>query len=363
MPSLIDAHEDLAWNMLTFGRDYTRSATETRRLECESHAIAPRHNGHTLLGWPEYQTGQVMLIFSTLFATPLRYKHGDWDILSYATPEEAWLVYHRQVEAYHALAESHPECFSLITTRAELATLQTAWHDTTRASHPVGLVLLMEGGDGIRHPSELDQWWEDGLRIIGPAWSGTRYCGGTNEPGPLTEEGRALLSAMADLHFTLDISHMDESAARQALDSYAGTIIVSHANAAACVPGYEGNRLLSDDLIRRLLEREAIIGVIPYCRFLKAGWKVSDGRDGITLETLAVHIDHICQIAGDARHVGLGSDFDGGFGVESAPSDVDTIADLQKLSPILKDRGYSDDDVIAIFGGNWLRYLQENLPS
>ncbi len=362
MALVIDAHEDLAWNMLTFGRDYTRSAIETRRLEEVNRSLAPMKNGHTLLGWPDYQNGQVAIVFASLFATPTRLKRGDWEILCYTTPEEAWQVYHRQLEAYHALVETHPERFVFITTRHQLQTLLLDWQDKSRQGHPVGFVVLMEGGEGIRTPSELEQWWEEGVRIVGPAWARTRYCGGTNEPGPLTAEGRELLEVMAELRLTLDVSHMDEAAARQAIDRYEGPIIASHANAAACVPGYEGNRLLSDELICQLINRDAIIGIVPYCRFLQAGWRPSDGRDGITLDTVAIHIDHICQLAGDAQHVGLGSDFDGGFGVESAPADVDTVADLQKLSVVLAKRGYSERDIAAILGDNWLRHLRENLP-
>jgi len=200
------------------------------------------------------------------------------------------------------------------------------------------------------------------VRLIGPAWAGTRFCGGTREPGPLTDDGRALLKGMAGIGFTLDLSHMDELAARQSLDFYPGPIIASHANAAAVIPEYDGNRLLSDGIIKGLIARDGVIGVIPYCRFLKPDWKMEAGRDGITLETLATHIDHICQMAGNARHVGLGTDFDGGFGVESVPSDVDTIADLQKLVPILAARGYTEADISAILGGNWLRHLRSWLP-
>ncbi len=363
MPLLVDAHEDLAWNMITFGRDYIRSVVATRRLESEQGSLALEKNGHTLLGWPEYQAGQVAVVFATLFACPARLRHGEWEILCYALPEEGWRVYHRQLEAYQTLIEEHPECFSLITTRSHLEAVLNAWYQEQYSMRPVGLVMLMEGGEGIRSLDDLDQWWQEGVRIIGPAWAGTRYCGGTHEPGPLTAEGRALLDAMAERGFTLDISHMDEEAVYQALDYYEGTIIASHANPAACVRGYEGNRLLSDAVLRRLIERGGIVGVVPYCRFLKADWKPSDGRAGITLETLAVHIDHICQLAGNARYVGLGSDFDGGFGVESAPADVDTIADLQKLAPVLEARGYTQSEVAAILGENWLRYLQENLPS
>jgi membrane dipeptidase len=156
---------------------------------------------------------------------------------------------------------------------------------------------------------------------------------------------------------------MDELSARQSLDMYAGPIIASHANAAALLPGYDGNRLLPEDVIKGLIARDAVIGVVPFCAFLKAGWKMGDKRDDITLTTLAAHVDHICQMAGDARHVGLGSDFDGGFGLNAIPAGMDTIADLQDLGPILKAKGYQDEEVTAILGENWLRHLRTNLPA
>jgi membrane dipeptidase len=167
---------------------------------------------------------------------------------------------------------------------------------------------------------------------------------------------------MAGIGFTLDLSHMDKLSARQSLDLYPGPIIASHANAAALLPGYDGNRLLPDDVIQGIIARDGIIGVIPFCKFLDNNWKRGDRRDNITLETLSTHVDHICQMAGDARHVGLGSDFDGGFGQEAAPADVDTIADLQKLGPILMTKGYNNEEIAAVLGENWLRHLQTYLP-
>ena len=167
---------------------------------------------------------------------------------------------------------------------------------------------------------------------------------------------------MAEIGLTLDLSHMDELSARQSLDLYSGPIIASHANAAALLPGYDGNRLLPDEVIRGIIARDGIIGVIPYCKFLDNSWKRGDRREQITLEMLAAHIDHICQIAGNARHAGLGSDFDGGFGRESAPEGVETIADLQKLAPILMTKGYNDEEIAAVLGENWLRHLQTYLP-
>jgi membrane dipeptidase len=359
---IVDAHEDLAYNVLNFGRDYLRSAAETRRIEKETHSAAPQHNGETLLGWPDYQRGRVAVVFSTLFATPERYREGDWEKVAYADTDQADRLYRSQLDIYHELEDRHPDHFRLIADQADLADLLGQW-GKDETSHPVGLVPLMEGAEAMRSPGDLAEWWQAGLRIIGLAWAGTRFCGGTHEPGPLTAEGRTLLEGMADFGFTLDLSHMDELSARQALDFYPGPIIASHANAAAVVFHYEGNRQLPDTVIKGIIARQGVIGVIPYCRFLDYSWKKGDRRDPITLQTLAAHIDHICQLAGDARHVGLGSDFDGGFGLASVPADVDTIADLQRLGPILSARGYNENDVDAVLGGNWLRHLQACLPS
>lgn len=361
-PLIVDAHEDIAWNMLAFGRDYTRPVAETRRLETEAEAPALQHQGHTLLGWQEYQQGRVAVIFSTLFVTPAA-RRKEWETIYYTDFDKAHHLYRRQLDLYHELTDRHHEQFRLISTSSDLEKVLAHWADDTHASHPVGLVPLMEGAEGVRSPGELDFWWEGGVRIIGPAWAGTRYCGGTREPGPLTDDGRLLLKAMAGIGFILDVSHMDELSARQSLDLYPGAIIASHANAAALIPGCTGNRQLSDEFIKALVERGGVIGLVPVCDFLDYGWKKDDRRSLITLDKIITQIDHICQLAGSAGSVGFGTDFDGGFGVEHAPGDLDTIADLAKLVPLLGAKGYNDEQIAAIFGGNWIRLLQAHLPS
>lgn len=376
---LVDAHQDLAWNMLTFGRDYTRSVYETRRLEAGTPV--PAHNCDTLLGWPEYQAGRVAVIFSTLFAAPLRRREGEWDSLFYADERQAHLLYRNQIDAYRRLVDLHPEKFRLLASRYDLQAVMEHWQqreldyqpprpgkpeDELAASgpgHPVGLVLLMEGADGVRAPEELAAWQQWGVRIVGPAWAGTRYCGGTGEPGPLTREGFALLEVMAALGMVLDISHMDEQAARQALDVYPGTVIATHANVQSLLEGKDGNRHLKDPVIHSLIERGGVIGIVPYNGFLDAGWRKGDPRLRVPLARVVEHIDYVCQLAGDTRHVGLGTDFDGGFGLQWVPEGLDSVADLQKLAPLLSERGYSGADIAAVFGQNWLRMLRENLPS
>ena len=145
----------------------------------------------------------------------------------------------------------------------------------------MGLVLSMEGAEAVRDPGELEEWWERGVRLIGPAWGGTRFCGGTREPGPMTAEGYELLESMAETGFSLDLSHMDEKAALQALDFYPGQIIASHGNALALLNGSESNRHLTDRVIHGILERDGMIGLVPFNAFLKAGWKRGDRREEV----------------------------------------------------------------------------------
>lgn len=361
-PIIVDAHEDLACNMLEFGRDYTLSAADTRQRE--EGSIAPQVTGDTLLGWPDYQRGKVAVIFSTLFAAPVAISDrlGEWDTQNYADPEEAHMRYSTQLDAYDRLVDKHPDKFKKIEKKADLHNVLSAWETGDSDEHPVGLVVLMEGAEGVREPAELEDWYQRGVRIIGPAWAGTRFCGGTGNPGPLTNEGYELLDHMEEFNLTLDLSHMDEEAALQALDSYSGTIIASHANAQALLKGSNTNRHLTDRVIRGLVERDGTIGIVPANGFLRPGWNDSGGRASVTLDYVVAQVDYICQMAGDAKHVGIGSDFDGGFGLQSVPIDINTIADLRKLIPILNQRGYTQEDIGNILGKNWLAFLEHSLP-
>ena len=363
MPLIVDSHQDLAWNILSFGRDYTRSANETRQIE--SGGLTVRRNGDTLLGWPDYQQGQVAVIFATLFSTPARWAY-DWETYTYKEPKEAQRQYRQQMDLYNRLTDDHPDMFRFTHSASDLDEVLASQREAVPAgdSYPVGLLPLMEGADCILDFGELEEWWDMGLRFIGPAWAGTRFCGGTKEPGPLTADGRRLLTTMADLGFTLDLSHMDEPAVLESLDIYPGQLVATHANCLALMPEYEFNRLLSDRVIQGILEREGMIGVVPFNTFLKDGWLIGKSqREEVSLERLVDHIDHICQLAGNARHVGIGTDFDGGFGLQSTPKEIDTIADLQKLVPLLLARGYSEEDAAAVLGGNWINQLHRSLPA
>lgn len=382
MTWIIDAHQDLAYNALTFGRDYLRPAAETRRLEIGTET--PRRNGQTLLGWPDFQRGQVALIFGTLFAAPRRYASGAWETQVYKDSSEAHLLLQNQLSYYRRLCDEHPDQFRLVKTRQDLQLLLAEWKKTPaffpeyhvsnqqqreeetpevkNVTHPVGLVLLMEGLEGIRSVEQMEEWWQAGVRIAGPVWAGGRFCGGTLEGGGFTREGFALLEVLGDLGFALDISHMNEESTLQAIDRYQGPILATHANVRSLLRGVEGERQLTDQSIRRLIERDGVMGVIPFNKFLRPTWTPGDDPQSVTLHTLVAHIDHICQVAGDDLHAGLGTDFDGGFGWPSVPYPINTIADLQMLIPALQQVGYNADSIARIMGKNWQRHLERTLP-
>jgi membrane dipeptidase len=261
---------------------------------------------------------------------------------------------------YTRLADENPR-FALVREQKELAAVLATWKEgALEEKRQIGLVVLMEGADPIIRPQDVEVWYKRGLRIIGPAWlAGTRYAGGNASGGPLTDEGIQLLRMMMDFNLVLDVSHLSEQACLQAIDRYDGAVIASHSNPRTLV---SGNRQLSDDMIKALLSHDGVMGIVPFNSMLKEGWQRGDRKDAVAVADVAAAMDYVCQMAGDAQHAALGTDFDGGFGAESTPAELDTIADLPQVAAALKARGYADADVEAILGGNWLRILRRALP-
>lgn len=348
---IIDAHQDIAYACLTQQRDYREAVAVTRAREGAHQAEI------ATLGLPDALAGGVGVVFGTLFVLPHN-AHSSMDKAhAYHSPEEAHNHAHAQLALYRQLDQAG--ALRLIETQADLATVCRSWADGTPCQ---GLVVLMENADAIRMPEEAAAWHAAGVRIVGPAWQATRYCGGTGAPGPLTDDGRALLRAMAQARLALDISHMAEESFWQALDLFDGPLLASHANCRALVPGPRADRHLSDAMITALVERDAVIGVVLYNRFLDSAWTLAAGKQAVTLADVVRHIDHICQLASDARHVGIGSDLDGGFGCEATPREIDSVADLPRIAEALQRAGYRDADIAAIMGNNWLRVLARVLP-
>jgi membrane dipeptidase len=355
---VVDAHEDIAYNVFKYGRDYRRSALKTRELEA---AAGLSYAGATL-GLPESIAGRVALVFATLFVEPTNNQGimltPDGNPITYSSPREAYEQAMRQLDYYHRLADESPRV-SLVRDLAELNGVLSTWEEGKSVrDRKQGLVVLMEGADPILEPKQFEEWYERGVRIVGLAWEETRYSAGTGKPGRLSPLGRELLEVMASFNAILDLSHMAEEAFLEAVDLYEGILIASHSNPRRF---RNTDRHLSDDMIRRLAERDGVIGIVLYNRFLSDTWERTDPKHTITLSLVADAIDHICQITGSAAHVGLGSDFDGGFGVQQIPYEIDTVGDLWRIGEVLRERGYSQDDIAAVLGGNMLRKLKAAL--
>jgi membrane dipeptidase len=350
---IVDGHLDLAYNALVLGRDVRRPVAEIRAAE-RRNPPPGKDVGTCLASIPALLEGGIAVIGGTLFVAPA-WKSWQSELQVYHNSEEAHEQARDQIDFYRRL-EDEDERVQVIRAPSDLNEVLASWETE---SPILGIFIVMEGAAPIRHPDEVSTWAELGMRGVGPTWAaGTAYAGGNANPGPLTDEGRTLLHAMAELNLLLDLSHMWEEAAYETLDRYPGPLVASHANPRAFV---DTPRQLPDPLIRALAEREGLVGIVPFNPMLEPGWKKSEAR--IPLQRVVEAIDYVCQLVGSAAHVGLGSDFDGGLGVESVPATLDSSADLGKIEGLLRERGYSTEDIRAILNGNWLRVMRKALAA
>jgi membrane dipeptidase len=340
---IVDGHEDLAFNALAHGRDYLSSALAIRKAEEGSPVVDL--NGLCMLGLPEWLEAGVGVILATVLTIPR--SHAEPGELSYVNVEGAYRQGVAQLDLYRHWEE-------------ECEQIRVVHRPSQLDEDGVGLVLLMENADPIRTPDEVGFWIEQGVRMIGPAWHSNRYTGDTRAGGGLTKLGRSLLAEMDSLGVVLDVTHMSDEATFEALERFDGPVVATHANSRRTV---DMPRLLSDRTIEAIAERDGLVGILPANWALVPGWTRGDSKDAVTLSAVVDAIDTVREVAGDVRHVGIGTDFDGGQGAESAPAELDTVADLPKLAGALSARGYSDDDVAGIMGGNWLRVLGRVLPT
>ena len=343
---IVDAHEDIADNAL-LGRDFKLSAFEKRKLETPPDS----DKGIATVGLPDLMQADVRIVFATLWAAPCSMPEPKVKPC-YENAQQAYDLARKQLEYYNDLAKD--SSITLIRSRSDIDAVLNP--DSSR----LGVVLLMEGADPIVAPKQAREWFEAGVRIVGPAWRATRYSGGTHMPGPLTGLGRELMGEMERTGIILDTSHMAEASFFEALELFHGPVIASHSNCRTIVPT---DRQLSDEMISALLAREAVIGTVLYNEFLQRDWKQTGAiKSKVTLSDVVKHIRHVCDLAGDRLHAGIGSDFDGGFGSGSIPAELDTAADLPKVGEALGDAGFSQTDIDNILGGNWVRMLKRALP-
>ena len=362
---LFDIHLDLAYNAVDFNRDLRWSQERIRRRELgmDDHVFRTRHT----VCFPEMRRGGVGLCVATQLARSVDFfsRMPGW-----MSPEQArahtWgqLAWYREMEACGELVQIRGRCDLDLWLARWQARPTGAGPEEAAGPLPIAYLLSLEGADSIVTPRHLEASWEEGLRALGPVHYGPGVHGmGTDAEGPLTPRGRDLLAEMERLGIILDVTHLSDAGLRDALDRFSGPLWASHSN---CRTLADWNRQLSDPQIKELVARGAVIGMAFDAIMMVHGWthrRSTPQEFGLRLERICDHIDHVCQLAGDALHVGIGSDLDGGFGTEQTPLDLDSIADLQRLSGLLAARGYSPADIDGIFHGNVVEFLRRALPA
>jgi len=344
---IVDSHLDVAYNAIEWNRDLTQGITAIRESEA---GMSQKGRGAGVMSFEELRQGGFAIIFATihcrLSSVGKRFAGVRTQDIAYAKAMGE-LAYYRQMESRGFLRQ--------IRDGAGLDEHLAEWQKDPAAT-PIGFVLTMEGADPIVDQNQVNQWWQEGLRIVSLVHYGvSTYSHGTQAPGGLTERGGPMLDTLERSGIILDVSHLAEQAFWEALERFNGRVVATHN---CCRALCDHDRQLSDDQIRTLSARGGVVGIAFDNWMLSPLWddEALDNAD-ITLETVVDHIDHICQITSSCEHAAIGTDLDGGYGMEQAPSDLRTIADVQKVARILGNRGYSDEDVSNVMHGNWLRLL------
>lgn len=352
-PFIFDAHLDLSMNSMEWNRDLTQPLQDIRNREKDMNDKPDR--GRSTISFEEMRKGKVGICVATQIA---RYVAPDNPLQGWHSQEQAWAQTQGQLAWYRAMEDRG--VMKPIRNSEELNSHLQLWLNEKETAHlPVGYILSLEGADSIVNLHYLAKAYDYGLRALGPAHYGPGvYAYGTDSTGGIGQKGRELLKEMERLNIILDATHLCDESFWEALDHFKGHIWASHNNCRALVPH---NRQFSDEQIKVLIERGAVIGAAFDAWMLIPGWvrkQSTPQSTGVSMNHVADHIDHVCQLAGNALHAAIGTDLDGGFGKEQCPGDLETIADLQSIPGILKSRGYAEEDIENIMYKNWIRFLK-----
>ncbi len=360
---VIDAHLDLATNAIALNRDLTKPVPSLREKEKKLNWKDTQDRGNGTVALPELRSGNVGLIVATIISrysatgNPL----ATLNLPGWHSPEQAYAYGQAQLAWYNVMEEVGE--MVQITTWTQVEEHMSLWANESipDSGKPVGYILSLEGADSVINFKYLEKYYTRGLRAIGPAHFGPgRYAAGTHSDGSgLTKIGKELLHEMDRLNIILDTTHLTDKGFFEAMDIFKGTVWASHQNCRALVPG---ERQFSDDQLKLIIEREGVIGGALDTWMLYPDFEMgkTNPRDaGINLEKLVDHFDHICQMAGNCLNIGFGTDLDGLFGTEQTPHDMDTIADIVKFKEILTRRGFTEENIMNIFFGNWLRVIKK----
>jgi membrane dipeptidase len=341
----------MEWN-----RDLTRPLSEIN--DREKGMTDKPDRGKATISLDELRKGNIGLVVATQIA---RFVRPDSLISGWNSSQQAWAQTQAQLAWYEemiALGE-----MVMIKDKTDLKNHLNLWKNKDSSiKKPIGFILSLEGADSLVDISYVEKAYKKGLRAIGPAhYLEGRYANGTDSTGKMGQNGLDLLKEMERLNIILDVTHLCDDAFWQALDNFNGALWASHNN---CRKFVNHNRQYSDEQIKAIIERSGVIGVALDAWMMVPNWErgVSDPVSmNCNLEIAIDNIDHICQLAGNTNHVGIGSDLDGAFGSEQCPYDLGTIADLQKIAVLLEKRGYKKHDIENIMHQNWIDFLILNL--
>jgi len=327
---IVDAHLDLAYNALR-GREVLRAASEQKADE----------DGIPSVGLPDLRRGSVGLICATIYCEPDEGKGK-----GYRTADEANAEARRHVDWYHKQFAA-----------GELKLVRTSRDLASAPARAISAIILMEGADPLRDEADVEWFHQLGVRIVGLAWKRTRHAGGTGAPGPLTEEGRRMVKLLDRHRIIHDTSHLADESFWNLLEMTDGPVMASHSNCRAFNPT---DRQLSDEMIRAIVKRGGVIGMNFYDKFLVPPEEFRKRK--ANLHDLLKHMRHVCDLAGNARHVAIGTDMDGGFGREEIPQEIASAGELPRVGEFLSGNGFGKEDVEGIMGGNWVRFFEQHLP-
>lgn len=369
---IVDGHLDMAFNALFHRRDLTQPVQVLREREDWLSKRLSQHpdslerkqgppalgRGTVTVSLPEMRKGHVGIMVATIMARV----------------QMPWLMMNdgmRTQAAAHAIGQSHLAYYQQLERQGELFWIRdekdldtcVALWANPKNDTPIGIILGMESADPILGPDNVEDWWNAGLRSVSLTHHGANTYGhGTGTEGGLYPPAYPLMDALSAAGVALDVTHASEIAFWQILDYWNGPLHASHCNCRALVPG---KRHLTDEMIKAIVERDGVIGMVFAELMLNPHWNWDDTNTYQntavrTMSAVIEHIDHICQLVGDSDHVALGTDLDGGFGRELAPTDYDTIADLQKFLCIMEQYGYKEEDVKKIAHENLIRFFKDS---
>jgi membrane dipeptidase len=349
---IFDAHLDLAFNAVDWNRNLELSIADIRASEAGMTELG---RGTGTVSLPEMRSGQVGVCLATMFARLRQMMPSPYGC---ATAEACYAVGCGHQSYY--IAMERRGLMRPIRTRSELATHLADWNKR-RQQAPLGYLLSMECADMVLDPDHIFEWFARGLRAIGLTHYGdNRYGGGTNSKLGLQPAAKALLRNIEQLKLPLDLTHLSDPAFDDALEWFGGRVMASHQN----VRKFSNwQRQFSDAQVKALVARDGVMGMALDAVMMQDGFVRGKTPPEVTLNRIVDIIEHISQLTGTTRHIGIGTDLDGGYGTEQTPKDLNTIADLQRLPDLLTGRGFTDQDVAGIMHGNWIRFFSETLPA